>query len=99
MRKRGILKEYTDWMKRQLGNQHTTLSFNNYQTEIFIVLNRLDQGDPFSGICYLIYNADLLKIPGTRVGEQILLFVDDTVIITTGTDFGETHEKLWNIMN
>jgi len=65
----------------------------------FIIVNGLDQGDPFSGICYLIYNANLLKIPILKVGEQVLLFVDDAVIIVIGKNFMETHEKLHNIMN
>ena len=58
------------------------------------MLNGLDQGDPFSGICYLIYNADLLKIPILRIGEWVLLFVDDMVVIVIGRDFFKTHEKL-----
>jgi hypothetical protein len=99
MRKRGIPEEYTEWMKRRLGNRRTTLSFDDYQTEAFTVLNGLDQGDPFSGICYLIYNADLLKIPILKIGEWILLLVDDAVIIVIGKDFLETHEKIRNIMN
>jgi len=99
MRKRGIPEEYTDWMKRRLGNRRTTLSFDDHQTEAFVVMNGLDQGDPFSGICYLIYNADLLKIPSLRIGERVSLFVDDAVVIVIGKDFVETHEKLWNIMN
>ena len=66
---------------------------------MFIVVNGLDQGDPFSGICYLIYNADLMKIPIPRLGERILLFVDDAAVIITGKDFSETHAKLWDIMN
>ena len=64
-----------------------------------MVTNGLDQADPFSSICYLIYNADLLKILNTKTGKHILLFVDDTTIIVTGKDFAETHEKLCNIMN
>ena len=99
MRKRGVPQEYTEWMKRRLGNRRTTLAFDDYQTAAFIVANGLDQGDPYSGICYLIYNADLLKIPVLKVGEWILLFVDDAVIIVIGKDFAETHEKLRNIMN
>jgi hypothetical protein len=54
---------------------------------MFIVVNGLDQGDPFSGICYLIYNADLTKIPILRLGEWILLFVDNAAIIVIGKDF------------
>jgi hypothetical protein len=96
MRKRGIPKEYTDWMKRHLGNQKMSLSFDNYQTVLFlvIVINGLDQGDPFSGICYLLYNADLLKIPRIKMGKWILLFINDATIIVTGTDFMETHNKI-----
>jgi hypothetical protein len=45
MRKRGIPEEYVEWLKRRLGNRRTTLSFDDYKTEIFIVLNGLDQGD------------------------------------------------------
>jgi hypothetical protein len=98
MRKRGIPKEYTDWMKRRLGNRKTILSFDDYQTAMFLVINGLDQGDPFSGICYLLYNADLLKIPETKKGKWTLLFVDDATIIVTGKDFSETHEKIRDIM-
>jgi hypothetical protein len=99
MRKRGIPKEYMEWMKRRLENRQTTISFDDYQTESFEVLNRLDQGDPYSGVSYLIYNADMLKIPMLRAGEWILLFVNDAVIIVRGKNFNETHEKLRNIMN
>jgi len=86
-------------MKRRLGNRHTTISFDNFQMEIFRVLNGLDQGDPFSGICYLFYNADVLKIPVIKNREHMLLYVDDTAIIVTGTNFKETHRKLRDIMN
>ena len=98
MRKRGIPQEYTEWMKQQLENRKTLLSFNDYQTAFFTVINSLDQGNPFSGICYLLYNADLLKIPILRIGEWVLLFIDDTAIIVIGKDFLETHEKLRDIM-
>jgi Reverse transcriptase (RNA-dependent DNA polymerase) len=99
MRKHGIPQEYTKWMKQRLGNRRTTLSFDDYQTAAFIVVNGLDQGDPYSGICYLLYNTDLLRIPVLKIGKWILLFVDDTLIIVIGKDFVETHEKLRSIMN
>jgi len=51
---------------------------------MLIVANGLDQGDPFSGICYLIYNADLTKIPIPSLGEHILVFVDDAAVTVTG---------------
>jgi hypothetical protein len=65
----------------------------------FEVLNGLDQGDPYSGICYLIYNADLTKITVLKAGEWILLFVNDAVIIVCGKNFNETHKKLRDIMD
>jgi ribonuclease HI len=99
MKKRGIPREYTEWMRRRLSDRKTTLSFDDYQTDAFEVHNGLDQGDPFSGILYLIYNADLLKIPVLKAGERLLLFVDDAVIIVMGKNFNETHNKLRNIMN
>ena len=74
------------------------LIFNNFQSDLFTVLNGLDQGDPFSGILYLLYNSDLLKIPKTRQGETMLLFVDDAAIIIRGNNFAETHAKLQDIM-
>jgi hypothetical protein len=94
MHKQGIPKEYIEWMERRLSNRCTTLSFNNYWMEIFIVLNGLDQGDPFSAICYLIYNADLLKIPDVKNGEWILLFMDDAAVIVIGKNFMETQKAM-----
>lgn len=99
MRRKGIPREYTDWMKRHLANHKTTLIFDDYTTTEFTVDNGLDQGDPFSGICYLLYNSDLTDIPNSKASENTLLFVDDAAVIVTGKDFTETHNKLRNIMN
>jgi hypothetical protein len=65
---------------------------------LFLVINSLDQGDPFSGICYLLYNADLLNIPETKKGEWTLLFVNNATIIVMGKDFSEMHKKIRDIM-
>jgi hypothetical protein len=92
-------EEYTIWMTRRLGNRRTTLIFDDHETEPFLVKNGLDQGDPFSGICYLLYNSALTDIPSKANGEHVLLFVDDTAITVIGSDFGETHRKLRSIMN
>lgn len=98
MRSQGIPEQYTEWMKRQLGSQQTTLLFDNHCSEKFSIDNGLDQGDPFSGICYLIYNANLLDIPRLHLGEWILLFIDDAAVIVVGRDFRETHAALPAIM-
>jgi ribonuclease HI/endonuclease/exonuclease/phosphatase family metal-dependent hydrolase len=99
MRKRGIPKEYTDWLERRLKNRRTTIVFDDYRTDPFDVDNGLDQGDPFSGILYLLYNSDLPKITDVKKGERLLLFVDDAVVIATAKDFSGTHEKLRDVMD
>jgi Reverse transcriptase (RNA-dependent DNA polymerase) len=99
MRKRGIPQEYTEWMKWRLRDRQTSIFFDGHHTAHFIVTNRLDQGDPFSGICYLLYNADLLKIAALKLGEWILLFMDDAAVIVVGKNFAEMHKKLCSIMN
>ena len=98
MRMRGIPKEYTEWMERRLAGRQTVLVFDNHQTAQFAIENGLDQGDPFSGCCYLIYNACLLKVPVARLGEIVLLFVDDAAVLVVAKTFAETHRRLKEIM-
>ena len=74
------------------------VSFDGFHSEFFSVGNGLDQGDPLSGILYLIYNSDLTSIADVKLGEHLLLFVDDAAIVVTGKNFTETHTKLRNIM-
>ena len=54
--------------------------------------------DPFLGCCYLLYNADLLKIPITQLGETVLLFVDDAAVLVMEKTFVEAHQRLKVIM-
>ena len=96
MKKRGIPIEYAQWYLRHAGNRRTRLVFDSFYSEFFNVDNSLDQGDPFSGILYLIYNSDLPSIADIKWGECLLLFVDDAAIIVTGKSFTETHSKLRN---
>ena len=74
------------------------VSFDGFHSEFFSVGNGLDQGDPLSGILYLIYNSDLPSIADVKLGKHLLLFVDDAAIVVTGKNFTETHTKLRNIM-
>ena len=99
MRKLGFLVEFTNWFLRWLTGRQTSLFFDDYQTLAFVVGNGLDQGDLFSGITYLIYNADLPKIADIKLSKWILLFVDDAAVIVTGKYLTETHKKLHNIMD
>jgi len=58
------------------------------------VINGLGQGDPISGICYLLYNMDILRTMKIRDGKCSLLYVDDVLILAIGKDFHETHNKI-----
>jgi len=86
-----------DWLNRRLANCTTTLSFDGFTSQEFRVTNGLDQGDPFSVICYIIYNADILSIVKDKT-ETALLFIDNAAIITTGKSFEDMHESLRSIM-
>jgi hypothetical protein len=44
------------------------------------------------------YNADLLDIP-TGPDEDAIAYVDDAILIITGANFHETHEKLKDMMS
>ena len=66
MRKQGIPKEYTNWLTRRL---RSNLTFDGFQSEHFNIKNGLDQGDPLSGILYLLYNSDLPQITDIKRGE------------------------------
>ena len=69
MRKQGIPKEYTNWLTRHLRSRQTNLTFDGFQSECFNVKNGLDQGDPLSGILYLLYNSDLPQITDIKCRE------------------------------
>ena len=92
MRKRGIPKQYTDWLLRRFR------LFRWPPVRTFQCPKWTGPRDPFSGILYLLYNSDLPKIADIKLGEQLLLFVDDAVILVTGKDFTATHAKLRDIM-
>ena len=78
IRKRGYLVGFNNWYTRRLADRQTTLTFDNYQTNNFKVGNGLDQGDPFSGSGFLVYNSDLPKITDVKRGKHISMFVDNT---------------------
>jgi hypothetical protein len=95
----GIPVEYTEWLYRCLEGRKTWLTFDDFRLELFSIDSGLDQGDPFSLICYLIYNASLINIPIKENGESESLYVDDACLIATGKNFTVTHTKISNMMH
>ena len=49
-------------------------------------------------LLYIIYNADLIDIPTNIASEDALGYVDDIAIITIGSDFTKTTNRIKNIM-
>ena len=98
MKKRGIPKEYAEWFLRHTNDRCTRLGFDEYQSDLFRVLNGLNQGDPHSGILYLLYNSDLPSLADIKRGKSSLLFVDNAALIVTGKNFAVTHDKICDIM-
>jgi ribonuclease HI/endonuclease/exonuclease/phosphatase family metal-dependent hydrolase len=93
MRVKGIPKEYSDLVLRILQGRRTKLRFDDYTSDFFDIRNGIGQGDPFSMILYLFYNADLVDVPkGKEEGSSA--FVDDITYLAEGDTFEETHQRL-----
>jgi ribonuclease HI len=98
LRMAGVPREHAEWMVRRLRGRTTTLTFDDFQSEVFGIDNGLDQGDPVSGITYMIYNGGILQCVNRKNDEQGALFIDDAYILTVGHDLAETHRKIKDIM-
>ncbi len=61
------------------------------------MLNGLDQGDPFSQLLYILYNASLFRL-FKKKGLNSLGFVDDAAAGARAKTFPETHAKLKTVM-
>lgn len=99
MRKRKIPTALVLFVDRLLRNRRTKLKFDGYTSDWIPINNGIGQGDPLSMLLYVIYSSDLAEIPATNNKRELALaFVDDTVIITIGKTFTETHDRLRNLM-
>jgi exonuclease III len=98
MRMRGIPVQYTDWLRWRYANCTGCLTFGDFTSEPFRIKTGLDQGDPFSGFGYGIYNGDLADIPQPANNEDGVVFVDDNTLITVANTFRQTHRMVCSIM-
>ena len=94
-----IPKQYTQWVGRRLTGRKTRLTFDDYQSEQFEVTSGLDQGDPVSGILYIIYNAEPARHIHPRRGEHNFLYIDDNTILVTAPNFTEAHRKCAELLH
>jgi hypothetical protein len=82
-------------MMRRLTGRKTTLIFDDFQSDKFDVDNGLNQGDPLSGITYIIYNSGFLACLRWDKGEH---GIDDAYLLMIGHSFEETHAMLTDVM-
>ncbi|KAF8256497.1 hypothetical protein EI94DRAFT_1558575, partial [Lactarius quietus] len=80
-----------------LSNRTTKLKFDDYMSEDIDIGNSIGQSDLLSMVLYQYYNVDLLDIP-MNDNESAMAYVDDAILITTGTNFIKTHEMLTDMM-
>jgi len=60
MRKRGVQREYTDWIGTRCQDANTTLKFDGFELEAFPLSKGLDQGCPLSGLAFHFTTLTLL---------------------------------------
>ena len=98
MKKRQIPSSIIKFVQHLLANRKTRLIFDDYTSNPIPVTNGIGQGDPLSMLLYIIYNADLIDIPTNIASKDTLGYVDDIAIITIGSDFTKTTNRIKNIM-
>jgi Reverse transcriptase (RNA-dependent DNA polymerase) len=87
------------FVEQLLANRRTKLKFDNHTSEIINITNGIGQGDPLSMLLYILYNADLLDLPDNPNAEDAIGYVDDIALLSTGSDFEETTQRLRDMMN
>ena len=97
MKRRRVPTKMIQFTANLLQNRTTRLKFDDFTSEEIHLSNGIGQGDPILMVLYQFYNADLLDIPNSK-NEEAMAYVDDAILIATGTNFIETHNTLSDIM-
>jgi Reverse transcriptase (RNA-dependent DNA polymerase) len=98
MRMKGVPVKHVNWMLRRLDGRKTVLTFDDFRSQEFAIDNGLDQGDPISGVSYMIYNGGMLDCIRGEDGVHGALFIDDVYLLTVGDSLEKAHEKLKDVM-
>ncbi|KAG2073797.1 hypothetical protein BDR04DRAFT_958587, partial [Suillus decipiens] len=77
------------WYRRHLENRLMYLFFNDYQSNLFNIVDRIDQGCPLSPLGFIFYNSDVLRVanPNPKQGELSLGFLDDVALAARGRTY------------
>lgn len=100
MRRRGIPRQYSDWIGEKLAGRATTISFDDFRSRLTDTAAGLDQGCPLSPILYIIYNSPLLEIAKSTKSQQDMAtgFIDDVALLAQGKDFEEANQRITELM-
>ena len=98
MRKRGVPKEYTDWILTKGAPRKTTVSFDDFKSDPLTVEGGLPQGCSLSPISYVFYNAPLDDVPNKKHGEDSATFADDTKLMARAKNFRAANRKITSMM-
>jgi ribonuclease HI len=98
MRMMGVPNEYVEWMMRRMAKRRTRLMFDDFCSDWISVDNGIDQGDPASGMYWLIYSAALLRIFQDKNSEHGLAYMDDLTVVAVGRNVKEAHKKLEKVI-
>jgi ribonuclease HI len=101
LRKKGIPKQYTDWLKEKFTGRATNICFDDFRSCLHSIEAGLDQGCPLSPLLYIVYNSPLLEVPkrDPKNGEMASGFIDDVALLAKGNNLEEANQKLEDMMH
>lgn len=93
MRKAGVPKIITDWLRNKMTGRQTTIVFDDFISDLIAVCSGLDQGCNLSGLLYRFYNAEQITAANVKT-ELISNYADDAVCATQGKSLAEATAKM-----
>ncbi|KAG2063465.1 hypothetical protein BDR04DRAFT_1037888 [Suillus decipiens] len=89
LKKAGVPHEHVNWYRRRLANRTTYLFFDDYQSNLFNVVDKIDQGCPPFPSGFVSYNSDVLRVAdlNPRQSELSLGFLDDVALAARGKSY------------
>jgi len=98
MRSRGVPRECTDWIVHKVTGCQMTLKFDGYEFELLLLSKGLNQGCPLLGIAFQFYNADLINVRDVNKGEDVVVFMNDTLLLVWGKNLTDNNMQVKQMM-
>ncbi|EPS99847.1 hypothetical protein FOMPIDRAFT_46194 [Fomitopsis schrenkii] len=98
MHKLGIPAVIVDWLQRKLQGRRTQLCFDDFVSQLFKIVSRINQGCPLLVILYKIYNLLLLDCANLLKHTKPVVYIDDVAAVAVGKTLHDTTAELSNYM-